>query len=284
MSPQLVAQPKGTVLVIGTWNFPLSLSLEPVVGAIAAGCTVVVEPSEIAPATTALIANLALKYLDSSAVKVINGGIEETTELLKLQWDHIFYTGSANVGRVVARAAAEHLTPCTLELGGKSPVVVLDDVDLARAATRILWGKHLNAGQICVSADYVLCTAATQPKLVGALRTTLEAYDEVDKDGKRIPAIESDGYSKIGHQRHFDRLEKMLADTKGRVVIDGGINKDTLKIGLTVVADVKPDDALMKGKQAQTPALAEVHIADVGRLVPRRRDLWTHLAHRRRCG
>jgi aldehyde dehydrogenase (NAD+) len=167
--------PLGVVLVIAPWNYPAQLLLAPVVGALAAGNAVVAKPSELAPATSAALARLLPAHLDTDAVAVVEGGIPETTALLAERFDHIFYTGNGAVGRIVLRAAAEHLTPVTLELGGKSPAFVDRDADLTVVADRLARGKFLNAGQTCVAPDYVLTdpqtAAALEPLLAGAVET-----------------------------------------------------------------------------------------------------------------
>ena len=158
-SAEIVPEPLGVVLIIAPWNYPTQLLLAPLVAALAAGNTVVLKPSEVAPATSAAMAELIPQYLDERVVTVVTGGVDETTELLAERFDHIFYTGNGTVGRIVMAAAAKHLTPVTLELGGKSPAIVAADADIDVAARRIAWGKFLNAGQTCVAPDYVLVDA-----------------------------------------------------------------------------------------------------------------------------
>src|SRR5258708_11099948 len=157
---RIVREPLGVVLIIGPWNYPFQLVMGPLVGAIAAGNCAVVKPSEVAPATSALLAAPLPQYLDPSTVAVTEGGVAATTALLNERFDHIFYTGNGSVGRIVLEAAAKHLTPVTLELGGKSPCLVDQHTNLAVAARRILWGKFYNAGQTCVAPDYVLAHEA----------------------------------------------------------------------------------------------------------------------------
>jgi len=156
MKPVIRKEPKGTVLIISPFNFPIWLSFPPVAGAIAAGNTVVLKPSELSSAVSALMAELIPQYMDKDVFQVVNGAIPETTKLLELQWDHILYTGSSAVAKFVSAAAAKHLTPVSLELGGKSPVVIDPNCDLKTTTTRLLWGKMTNAGQVCVAPDYVL--------------------------------------------------------------------------------------------------------------------------------
>lgn len=234
---RVVAEPLGVVLVIAPWNYPLMLALSPVIGAIAAGNAVVVKPSELAPATSALLASAVQDTLDRRAFAVVEGGVGETTELLAERFDHIFYTGNGKVGRVVMRAAAEHLTPVTLELGGKSPAYVDDSVPLAAAAKRIVWGKFLNAGQTCVAPDYVLGTAATLAALTPHLeRAVHELYGSA--------ALDNPDYGSIISDSHFERLRALLAD--GEAVIGGGHDAERLRIEPTVLAGVSPDAPSMQ--------------------------------------
>ncbi|WAC65602.1 aldehyde dehydrogenase family protein [Agrococcus sp. SL85] len=165
-----VPEPLGAALVIAPWNYPLQLSLAPLIGALAAGDAAVLKPSEVAPATSRLLAQLVPAYLDPRAVRVVEGGADVTTALLAERWDLIFYTGNGTVGRIVAAAAAKHLTPTVLELGGKSPVYVHRSADIAAAARRIAWGKWLNAGQTCVAPDHVLVDREVADELVEELR------------------------------------------------------------------------------------------------------------------
>ncbi|WP_020118018.1 aldehyde dehydrogenase family protein [Streptomyces canus] len=229
--------PLGVVLVIAPWNYPAQLLLAPVVGALAAGNAVVAKPSELAPATSAAVARLLPAYLDTDAVAVVEGGIPETTALLAERFDHIFYTGNGTVGRVVLRAAAEHLTPVTLELGGKSPAFVDRDADLTVVADRLARGKFLNAGQTCVAPDYVL----TDPETAAALEPLLK--NAVDTLYGGDPA-ESGEYGRIINERHFDRLTGLL--DSGRTVVGGTSDRTAKYIAPTVLADVDPESPVMR--------------------------------------
>ena len=162
MSCYIHKEPYGVALIIGAWNYPVQLTLLPLVGAIAAGNCAVIKPSEMAPATASLVELLVTKYLDSKCFKVVTGGIPETSDLLRQKFDLIFYTGNSNVGKTVMAAAAQNLTPVVLELGGKSPVYVDDNADLIATANRLAWAKLVNCGQTCVAPDYVLCSKETQ--------------------------------------------------------------------------------------------------------------------------
>jgi aldehyde dehydrogenase (NAD+) len=229
-------EPLGTVLIIGPWNYPFQLVLMPLAGALAAGNTVVVKPSELAPAASALVSTLIDRYLDNDAVAVVEGGVAEATALLALRFDHIFYTGNPTVGRIVLRAAAEHLTPVTLELGGKSPAYVDDDVDLAEVARRLTATKFANAGQICVAPDYVLAPHRTVPALESALRQAIgNAYGA---DPAQSPA-----FGRLVNERHFERVAALL--DSGRVVTGGQTDRSDLYIAPTVLSEVQPDAPVM---------------------------------------
>jgi len=198
-----IAEPKGVVLIISPWNYPVLLALEPMADALAAGNAVCLKPSELSPNTSKLLAELVPQYLDSEAVRVVEGGPKETGELLKCPFNHIFYTGGGHVGKIVMRAAAEHLTPVTLELGGKSPCFVDRTADINVAARRIAWGKFTNAGQTCVAPDYVLATPDVAEALAERIAVAItEFYGE---DPKASP-----DFGRIINDRHFERLCKLL--------------------------------------------------------------------------
>ncbi|MFI1798115.1 aldehyde dehydrogenase family protein [Streptomyces sp. NPDC020379] len=243
--------PLGVVLVIAPWNYPAQLLLAPVVGALAAGNAVVAKPSELAPATSAALARLLPRYLDADAVAVVTGGIPETTALLEQRFDHIFYTGNGTVGRIVMTAAARHLTPVTLELGGKSPVFVDKGTDLTVVAARLAAGKFLNAGQTCVAPDYVLTDPETARALEPALARAVEELYGSD------PAT-SETYGRIINERHFDRLSALLGS--GRVVTGGGTDRATKYIAPTVLADVDPEAPVMR-EEIFGPLLPVVTVA-----------------------
>ncbi|KAH8116137.1 aldehyde dehydrogenase [Phellopilus nigrolimitatus] len=251
----LIKAPKGPVLIISPWNYPIMLSLQPLYAAIAAGCPAIVKPSELAPTYAQLLADLVPKYLDPKTYAVVNGAVPETTKLLELRWAHIFYTGNGRVGRIVATAAAKHLTPCSLELGGKSPVIVDAAYDMDIAAARILFGKANNAGQTCVAPDYVLIPRSAQDTLIAALE---RVYAERYPDG----ALASASYGRIVNATHFGRLTELLARSKGRRVLGGETDEARLKIAPTVLADVTTDDALLE-EELFGPILPIVPVADI---------------------
>jgi aldehyde dehydrogenase (NAD+) len=207
--------PLGVVLIIGPWNYPVQLVLAPLVGALAAGNAAVLKPSEVSAHSSRALARLLPQYLDPEAVAVVEGGVPETTALLDERWDHIFYTGNGAVGRVVMAAAAKHLTPVTLELGGKSPAIVDRSANLEVAARRIAWGKYTNAGQTCVAPDYVLVDRRVEGPLAARLRDTVARFYGAD-------ARTSGDYGRIINDRHFARLTRLLDDEGAGEVIFGG--------------------------------------------------------------
>ncbi len=227
--------PLGAVLVIGPWNYPFFLSMSPVVGAVAAGNAVVIKPSELAPATSALIARLVPRYLDPEAIRVVEGAAGVTQDLLSQGFDHALFTGGTEVGRKAMAAAAATLTPVTLELGGKSPVLVLPDADLDVTARRIAWIKLLNSGQTCIAPDFVLADRS----IVGPLT------DKIVAAIARFRADQQDPSLRIVNERQFDRLVSLIAGTAGTVVAGGGSDRATLRIEPTVVLGPGPDDPVM---------------------------------------
>ena len=245
--------PLGVVLVMAPWNYPAQLLLAPLVGALAAGNAVVAKPSELAPATSAALARLLPAHLDTDAVAVVEGGIPETTALLAERFDHIFYTGNGTVGRIVMRAAAEHLTPVTLELGGKSPAFVDRDADLDVVADRLARGKFLNAGQTCVAPDYVLTDPETAAALEPALARAVVALYGTD-------ASASGEYGRIINERHFDRLSGLL--DSGRVVVGGDGDRAQKYIAPTVLANVDPKSPVMR-EEIFGPILPVVSVPDL---------------------
>lgn len=248
----IVREPLGVVLVIAPWNYPVQLLLGPVVAALAAGNAVVMKPSELAPATSATFARLVPDYLDARAVTVVEGAVAETTALLEQRFDHIFYTGGARVGRIVAEAAANNLTPVTLELGGKSPVYVDDSVDLAAAAKRIAWGKFLNAGQTCVAPDYLLATRDVIDRLVPLIASSIrELYG-------RDPQASAD-YGRIVNSARFEALTSLLGD--GTVASGGESDAADKYIAPTVLTNVA-DDARIMHEEIFGPILPVIEVAD----------------------
>ncbi|XP_066519399.1 aldehyde dehydrogenase family 3 member A2a [Hoplias malabaricus] len=229
-------QPLGVVLIIGAWNYPIAVTLQPLVGAIAAGNAVVIKPSEICVHTAKVMELLAL-YLDPEMYPVVTGGVPETQELLKQRFDHIFYTGNSSVGKLVMEAAARHLTPVTLELGGKSPCYIDKDCDIKIACRRITWGKYVNCGQTCIAPDYILCEPSIQNRVVEEIRNCIKEFYTDD------PKTFSD-YGRIINQRHFKRIMALIGDST--VAIGGDNDESECYIGPTVLKDVTPESKVMQ--------------------------------------
>lgn len=234
-SSKIVFEPLGNCLVIGAWNYPYQLTLTPVIAAIAAGNTCVIKPSELPENTMKAMAKLINENFDAQFLYVVEGGVEETTAILKLRFDKIFFTGSPRVGKIVYKAAAEHLTPVTLELGGKSPAFVTEKADLQIAAKRIVWGKFINAGQTCVAPDYLYVAENIKAKFLKVL---------IEEIKKRNYTDNVDHYCKIINERNFDRLEKMI--DREKVVFGSETNREKRYISPTVLDNVTWDDAVMQ--------------------------------------
>lgn len=233
----IVSEPFGVALIIGAWNYPFQEIFAPLAGAVAAGNAAVLKPSELAQESSALMAELTPKYLDPNAIAVVEGGAEATSALLEQKFDKIFYTGGARVGRIVMAAAAKHLTPVTLELGGKSPAIVAADADIEVTARRIAWGRYMNAGQICVAPDYALVeTGVVDDFLASMEKAILEFYGRDPQQSK--------DYGRIVNERHFDRLAGLLLS--GKPVIGGKAEKGARYIAPTVLTEVAPDSPAMQ--------------------------------------
>ncbi len=236
-SSYIIPEPLGVTLTIGAWNYPFQLSLAPVVAALAAGNTAIVKPSELALNSSNAMAKIINENFEAEYFHVVEGGVEETTELLKQKFDKIFYTGSVGVGKIIMKAAAEHLTPVTLELGGKSPAFVFNDTKLKIAAKRLVWAKFLNGGQTCVAPDYLLVEKGIKDKLIIEIKKQiLEVHGSNPKD--------SEAYVRIINPRHFNRILQ-LVDTK-KVCIGGDYNEAELYIAPTVMDNVSFDDDVMQ--------------------------------------
>lgn len=234
-SSKIYADPLGCCLVIGAWNYPYQLTLLPVICAMAAGNTVVVKPSEIADRTAKTMVKLISDNFPSSYLCAVEGGVPETTALLKEQFDKIFFTGSPKVGKIVYEAAAKNLTPVTLELGGKSPVIVTQSANITIAAKRMVWGKFLNAGQTCIAPDYVLVEKSVEGELLEKIRFYLEKFDYT---------ASSEHYTQIINQRNFDRLQSLI--DKNKIVWGGETNPQQRYLSPTILKDVSWDDLVMQ--------------------------------------
>lgn len=228
LNPRIRKEPLGTVLVIGAYNFPVNLSLGPLIGAIAAGCSAILKPSEVSPATAMVLKKIVEEGLDPSAYAVVNGGVPETTALLNEKWDKIFYTGNTMVGTIIAKKAAETLTPVCLELGGKNPAIVTKNADPRLAARRLVWGKLLNAGQVCISQNYIMVEKEILPAFIEQIKIVLK---EFYPNGQKS----SPDFARIVNNRHFNRIKKMVDESKGKILIGGEMDEAENFIEMTFV-------------------------------------------------
>jgi len=250
---QVRFDPLGVGLIIGTWNYPVMLTLSPLIAAISAGNTAVIKPSEVAGATAEVIARLIPEYMDRNAFSVVLGGVPETTALLEQEWDHIFYTGSATVAKLVMTAAAKRLTPVVLELGGKSPAIVHSSANLRIAARRIAFGRCFNAGQTCTAPDYVLVFKNVAKEFLSRLKETLlQLYGE---DPQKSP-----DYGRIVNFHHFDRLIRLLPS--GTIYHGGQHDRDDRFLAPTVLVNVSPASPAMQ-EEIFGPILPVLEVSDV---------------------
>jgi len=236
-SSYIMPEPLGNTLIIGAWNYPYLLALQPAVSALAAGNTVVLKPSELALNTSNLMAKLINENFDSDYFHVIEGGVKETTELLKQRFDKIFYTGSSPVGKIIMRAASEHLTPVVLELGGKSPAIVTKNASIKMTAQRLVWGKFLNGGQTCVAPDYIMVHKSVKTKLIEEIKKQITKIHGDDPQ-------KSEAIVRIINPRHFKRLIQLMDPTK--IILGGQTDEKDLYIAPTLMDNISWDDAVMK--------------------------------------
>jgi aldehyde dehydrogenase (NAD+) len=258
---RVVREPLGVVLVVAPWNYPVQLSLSPLVGALAAGNCVALKPSELAPETSRVLAAAVAEHFDDGAVVVLEGGPEVVGAVLEAGVDHLFFTGGEVVGRLVMEAASHYLTPVTLELGGKNPAIVAADADLVVAARRIAWGRYLNAGQTCVSPDYVLVERPAVEGFIEALRVAISELYGADPAG-------SPDYGRIVNDRHFARVTGLLGSHGGELVIGGATDPTTRFVAPTVVRDPSWGSPLM-AEETFGPILAVIGVDDLGEALRR---------------
>ena len=233
----IITEPYGSALIIAPWNYPILLSLQPMVGAIAAGNTVILKPSELTPNTSSTLEKLISEAFEPEFLKVLLGGAEESAALVKMDFDYIFFTGSTRVGKIIMKEAAERLTPLTLELGGKSPCIVDKTANLEISAKRIAWGKFVNAGQTCVAPDYLLVEESIKDELLVHLKNSIQQlYGNEPKESPDFPRIINDA--------HFDRLASLL--DSGEIVIGGKTDKSTKYIAPTILDNVTLEEKIMQ--------------------------------------
>eukprot|EP00485_Elphidium_margaritaceum_P009953 CAMPEP_0202689442 /NCGR_PEP_ID=MMETSP1385-20130828/4707_1 /ASSEMBLY_ACC=CAM_ASM_000861 /TAXON_ID=933848 /ORGANISM="Elphidium margaritaceum" /LENGTH=404 /DNA_ID=CAMNT_0049344575 /DNA_START=17 /DNA_END=1227 /DNA_ORIENTATION=+ len=252
--------PMGNTLIIGPWNFPLNLCVVPLAGAISAGCTAILKPSEVSPAVAELLAKLIPLYLDNECFRVVLGAVDETTALLQHQFDLIFFTGAPAIGKIVASAAAKHLTPCILELGGKNWVIVDDTVDMEKVADALVDGRYLiNGGQNCTSPDFVVVNRAQQSLLIEALKRSIAQKISTDPKKK----FDAAGFHAIINQRHFNRLTNIVLNTEKENIVAGGhFDESELYIEPVVIKDCNAQSYAMQ-QEMFGPILCVYPVDDV---------------------
>ncbi len=250
---QIYPEPLGVVLIIGPWNYPFGLVVSPLVGAIAAGNCAILKPSEIAPHTSHVLADIIQKHFDPAYIAVVEGGVETSQKLLAEKFDHIFFTGGTAIGKIVMEAAAKHLTPVTLELGGKSPCIVDSDINVEHTARRITWGKFINAGQTCIAPDYLLVDKTIKQDLLDNIQKCIrEFYGD--------NPVSSPDYARIINHKHLDRLREFLKD--GEIIIGGETNPDDCYIAPTVIDNVSLEESVMQN-EIFGPILPVISYTDV---------------------
>lgn len=254
----ILAEPYGTTLIIGAWNYPYQLTLGPLVAAIGAGNTAIIKPSELPQNTSSVLTHLINEHFDAAYIHVIEGDAAVTQELLTYRFDKLFFTGSTHVGRIVAKAAAEHLTPITLELGGKSPCFVFADADLTISAKRIVWGKFLNAGQTCIAPDYLLVEKEIYSEFM------IELKKQITLIVGENP-LESESYSRIINQAHVKRLQELLKDKK-KIFTGGKIVLEEHYVEPTILQDIDFQDNIMK-EEIFGPILPVIPFTDLDAMI-----------------
>ncbi|MBD0403349.1 aldehyde dehydrogenase family protein [Flammeovirga sp. EKP202] len=244
-SSYILPEPKGVCLIIAPWNYPFYLAITPLVYAIAAGNTVMIKPSEISNHTATFIQTMMDDLFPSDEVKVVQGGVDVSTALLKLKFNHIFFTGSPQVGKIVMRAAVEHLTSVTLELGGKSPAVICEDADLKDTTDKMTWGKFINAGQTCIAPDYVLIPKSRKEEFIEQMSNTINEF--YSPNGEVVSV--SEDFCRIINHNHFNRLKSIIedaADKGATIIMNGEMDENTKFIPPTIVTNVSNDMKIMQ--------------------------------------
>jgi len=253
----IIPEPLGTVLIISAWNYPYQIALIPAISAIAAGNTVIIKPSEIPNNTSKVLAEIINSNFDSNHLAVIEGGVEKTTELLLQNWDKIFFTGSPKVGKLIYKAAAENLTPVTLELGGKSPTFIFKDCDIELTAKRIVWAKFLNAGQTCIAPDYLLVEKEIEIKLLEALKVQIELGFSISKEI-------NENYVQIINQQHFQRLINLIPTE--RIYTGGEYDIEKRIIYPTILHNINFEDLIM-GEEIFGPLLPVISFDNLDNVI-----------------
>ncbi|MDW5289267.1 aldehyde dehydrogenase family protein [Formosa sp. PL04] len=255
-------EPKGLCLIISPWNFPLNLTFGPLVSAIAAGNTVILKPSELTPHITQVMSEIITKLFPENEIALVQGEVEVSTALLELPFNHIFFTGSPNVGKVVMKAASKHLTSVTLELGGKSPTIIDESANLKDAATRIAWGKFVNNGQTCIAPDYILIQEHVKEEFLKIFKTVIDSYFGSD-------ASKSSAYARIVNDRHFKRLQNHIENAKqhhAKIEFGGQVHESENFMAPTIVSNL-PEDATLLQEEIFGPILPIKTYSDIKEVI-----------------
>lgn len=249
---RIYSEPFGVALIIGPWNFPVKNIFGPALAAMSAGNCSILKPSENAPHTAQVLADMVEEYFDPEYMTVVQGGVPETTELLTHKFDYLFFTGGTEIGKIIYQAAAKHLTPVTMELGGKSPCIVDDNSNIETAAKRIAWGKLLNSGQVCIAPDYVLVRKSVKSELIEKLKKAIDGFYEGDPKGSK-------DYARIVNDGHFERVKNLI---EGDVIIGGETDAKERYIAPTVIDNVKLTDKVMQ-EEVFGPVLPLIEYEDI---------------------
>lgn len=255
-------EPKGVVLIVSPWNFPINLTFGPLVSAVAAGNTVIIKPSEMTPYASAIMKKIISEIFNENEVALLEGGISTSTALLKLPFNHIFFTGAPSIGKIVMKAAAENLTSVTLELGGKSPTIVDETADVKLAAKRIAWGKYVNNGQVCIAPDYIFVHKSKKTQFIEAIKKNIDTFYAHD-------AAQETSYSRIVNQRHFDRVKGYIDDavSKGAKLEAGGkFIEEEHFIAPTLMTNVPMDSTLMT-EEIFGPVMPVFGFTDINKVI-----------------
>ncbi len=252
-------EPYGVVFIMGPWNYPFNLNIAPLINSMAAGNCSIIKPSELAPATSSIMAEMIEQYFDPAYITVVEGGVDKSKELLEKRFDYIFFTGGTKIGKIVMEAASKHLIPLTLELGGKNPTIIDKNINMKTSARRILWGKFYNAGQTCIAPDYLLVHKDIKGEFLDMMKETLiEFYGDDPSKSK--------DYCRIIADKHFDRITKLLQGLDNDIVVGGDSDKDTLYIAPTIVDNVDWDSRLMT-EEIFGPILPVLEYDDIGDII-----------------
>lgn len=261
-SSRIKYEPKGVALIISPWNFPINLTLGPLVSAVAAGNTVIIKPSEMTPHASAIMKKIISEVFDESEVALFEGGVDTSKELLKLPFNHIFFTGAPSIGKIIMKAAAENLSSVTLELGGKSPTIVDETADISLAARRVAWGKYVNNGQVCIAPDYLFVHESVKAEFIDAFKSNLKKFYTED-------ASKESSYNRIVNKKHYNRVKSYVDDavSKGAILEAGGSFKEDQDYIAPALMTNVPKDSLLMTEEIFGPVLPVFGYTDIEKII-----------------